>query len=72
LLDVCVLKDILKFDSLRIENEDWLLESIFELGSQYFELFGSVRFEYLNSSSIDLFFENVCFEDIDSLIWHQL
>jgi hypothetical protein len=71
-LDVCVLKDILKSDSLKIENEDWLLKLIVEFGSKYFELFGSVRFEYLNCSSIDLFFENVCFEDIDSNIWDQL
>jgi hypothetical protein len=57
---------------LQIENEDWLLKLIIGLGSSYFELLGSVRFEYLNSSSIGLFFELVCFEDIDSGIWHQL
>jgi hypothetical protein len=72
IIDVCVLKDILSSDSLRISNEDWLLRMIFELGSKYFSLFGSIRFEYLSSSSIDFFFENISFEDIDSDIWHQL
>jgi hypothetical protein len=71
-LNVCVLKDILSLDTLQITNEDWLLELIVKLGSKYFELLGSVRFEYLSCSSIDLFFENVDFVDIDSGIWHQL
>jgi hypothetical protein len=71
-LDVCVLENILSFDSLRIENEDWLLKLIVELGSKCFEMLGSVRFEYLSPSSIDLFFKNVRFEDINSDIWHQL
>jgi hypothetical protein len=72
LLDICVLKAILNLESLKIENEDWLLKLIIELGSTYFELFGSVRFEYLSCSSIDLFFEHIHFEDIDWNILHQL
>jgi hypothetical protein len=72
LLDICVLKNILNLDSLRIANEDWLLQMILELGSSYFELLGSVRFEYLKCSSIDLFFSHICFEDLDCGIWHQL
>jgi hypothetical protein len=52
-LDVWILKVILNLDSLRIESEDWLLGFIFELGSEYFEIVGSVRFEYLSFASID-------------------
>jgi hypothetical protein len=71
-IEMCILKDILKMKSLRIENEDWLLEFIFELGDKYLELIGFVRFEYLSLSSIDLFFERINFEDLNSDIWHQL
>jgi hypothetical protein len=72
LLDVCALKDILNSDSLQIVDEDWLLKLSIELGLKCLELLGSVRFEYLGSSSIDLFFEHICFENIDPGIWHQL
>jgi hypothetical protein len=71
-LDVEILKDILRSDSLRILNEDSLLLFILNLGSSYSELIGFVRFEYLNPSSIDLFFEHTAFEDLTLDIWHQL
>jgi hypothetical protein len=71
-LDICHLKDILGSNSLRIPNEDWLFEHVMKLGSSSFELFGSIRFEYLSASSIDLFFKHFCFENIDSGIWDQL
>jgi hypothetical protein len=71
-IEIDVLSSILGLESLRISNEDWLLAFIIELGPLYFELLGSVRFEYLNSSSIDLFFKHIEIEDIDSTIWTQL
>jgi hypothetical protein len=71
-LDFNILKDILHSDSFRIVNEDWLLQFLFDLGSSYSELIGSVRFEYLSSSSIDFFFEHMNFSELTSEIWHQL
>jgi hypothetical protein len=55
-----------------IENEDSLFEIVVGLDRDYIELIGSIRFEYLSSSSIDLFFDRIKIEDIDSVIWHQL
>jgi hypothetical protein len=72
LLDFKILKNILHSDSLRILNEDWLLQFLFDLGSSYSELIGSVRFEYLSCLSIDLFFEKIKFEELTKEIWDQL
>jgi hypothetical protein len=66
------MKDILRLNSLRIENEDWLFELIFNLGPSYSKLLAEVRFELLSQNSIDFFFEHFCFEDLDSEIWHQI
>jgi hypothetical protein len=71
-LDDGLLKDIFGLSSLRIQNEDWLFEKIFNLGPSYLKLLGKVRFEFLSQSSIDFFFEHFCFEDMDSDIWHQI
>jgi hypothetical protein len=71
-LEFNILKDILQSNSLRILNEDWLLQFIFGIGSSYSELIGSIRFEYLSCSSIDLFFEHTNIEDVTDEIWHQL
>jgi hypothetical protein len=67
-----LIKDILRLKSLRIENEDWLIELIFNLGPSYSKLLGEVRFEFLTQNSIDFFFENFCIENLDSDIWHQI
>jgi hypothetical protein len=53
-LDLDLVTDILQSDSLRIPSEDWLLDFVFELGPHFRGLIGSIRFEYLNPSSIDL------------------
>jgi hypothetical protein len=71
-IEIPILKNILRSDSLLIDNEDSLIELILGLGPNYFELIGSIRFEYLSSSSIDLFFDQISFEDINADIWHQL
>jgi hypothetical protein len=71
-LDLMTMSTILQSDSLRILNEDWLLEFILQLGADHLKLLGDVRFEYLSLASIDLFFEQIHPTDVDDRIWHQL
>jgi hypothetical protein len=71
-LDIVILKDILCSDSLQILNDLGLLQLIYDLGSLSSELIGSVRFEYLSPSSIDLFFEQITVERLTEVMWHQL
>jgi hypothetical protein len=71
-LEIDILKTILHSDSLRILNEDWLFQFLFDLGSSHSELIGSVRFEYLSPSSIDFFFEHTNVSELTSEIWAQL
>jgi hypothetical protein len=71
-VEIELMKDILSQDTLQILNEDWLLEKILHHDPIYFELIGCVQFKYLTTSSIDLFFNHVRFEDINHDIWHQL
>jgi hypothetical protein len=46
-IDIETMKDILGMESLCISNEDDLFSLIIGLGKSYYELLGSVRFEYL-------------------------
>jgi hypothetical protein len=71
-LDICLLKDILGSESLRISNENWLFEFVMKLGSAYLNCFDQFDFEDLSGSSIDSFFERAGFENIDPGIWDQL
>jgi hypothetical protein len=71
-VEIGALSEILGSESLRIPNEDWLLEMIFTLGPRYSMLLREVRFEYLSPSSIDWFFERVCFDSLDSVVWERL
>jgi hypothetical protein len=71
-IDDGLMKDILNLNPLRIENEDWLIKLIFNLGHSYSKLLGEVRFELLTQNSIDFFFEHFCFEEVVSDICHQI
>jgi hypothetical protein len=71
-LELDIMHDILRLDSFQIETEDYLLKFVIELGPSYSELIGDVRFEYLSSSSIDLFFEHIQLNEVDEGIWQQL
>jgi hypothetical protein len=67
-----VMIDILRSDSLRILNEDWLFELIVGLGPSYSGLIGEVKFEFLSTSSIDFFFEHFGLDQLDDHIWRQI
>jgi hypothetical protein len=71
-LDIEILIDILRSESMRIPNEDWLLEFIFKFGRSHSQLIGEVRFEYLSPTSIDLFFERISIDELTDRIWQQL
>jgi hypothetical protein len=71
-LEINAIKDILSSNSLRIENEDWLFKFIVDLGPLYSRLFGCVRFEYLSTTSIDHFFENFGFDEMNDEILEQM
>jgi hypothetical protein len=66
------MKDLLNLNLFRIEKEDWLIEFIFDSRLSDSKLPGEVRFDFLTQNSIDFFFENFCFENMDSDIWHQI
>jgi hypothetical protein len=71
-MDVGVIETILQRDSLRVPNEDWLLSLIFELGSQHHGLIRYIRFEFLNSESIDFFFDTMSIDELDYEIWERM
>jgi hypothetical protein len=71
-LEVSVLSDILRSESLRIPNEDWLLEFVVDLGDRHFGLLGDVRIEYLSRSGIDVFFGRISHQSLDDRLWQQL
>jgi hypothetical protein len=71
-LEIGVLIEIFRCKSLRIPSEDWLLELIFALYPRSSALLGEVRFEYLSPSSIDLFFERVSIDELNSAVWDRL
>jgi hypothetical protein len=71
-IEIDIMHDILRLDSLQIETEDWLLNFVIELGPSYSELIGDVRFEYLSPSSINCFFEHIQIHELNQGIWQQL
>jgi hypothetical protein len=71
-IDIGIMSDIMRVESLQIPSEDWLLVFVFELGPKYFGLVGEICFEYLSSSSIDLLSERISFDQMDDRIWRQI
>jgi hypothetical protein len=67
-----LLEIVLESVSLRIETEDWLLELICGLGSEYDFLIRYVRCEFLSPAGIDKFIETVDVERIDSVLWASI
>jgi hypothetical protein len=71
-LEVSVLSDILRSESIRIPSEDSLLEFVLDLGDRHSGLLGDVRFEYLSRSGIDVFFGRISHNSLDDRLWQQL
>lgn len=69
------LHSIISSDSLRITNEDSLLDFVVEKYKKdhsYSTLFSDIFFENLSEKSIDKFIQNFCIDDIDSEIWRSI
>jgi hypothetical protein len=71
-IEVVLVSNILKSESIRIPSEDWLLNFVLELGGLYSTLLGDIRFEYLSPSSIDILFKHISPHSIDDRLWYQL
>jgi hypothetical protein len=71
-LEVSVLSDILRSESIRIPSEDWLLEFVVDLGDRHSGLLEDVRVEYLSGSGIDVFFGRISHNSLDDRLWQQL
>jgi hypothetical protein len=76
-LNCNLLSRLLKHQSLRLRNEDWLYETILSAtkrNCEYSILFEDIRYEYLSKSSIESFIDFIC-ESFDTLtvsIWQSL
>jgi hypothetical protein len=66
------LKKIVQSNELRIFSEDWLLDLILELGTDYFDLLGCVHTEYLSQGGISRLLESISREQIDDNLWESL
>jgi hypothetical protein len=69
-LDVTIIDEIIRSDSLRIDHEDFLLDLLFSLGHS--TLFGRVQCIFLSISGIDRLLEWISGHSIDSLLWSSL
>jgi hypothetical protein len=66
------LERLLQSGDLRIENEDWLVDLIHELGDDYRRLLNEVKSEYLIAESLSTFFDHVNYWEITDEIWTSL
>jgi hypothetical protein len=61
--------DILSSENLRLESEDWLLNTIISLGSDYVLLLNFVRMEFLSDEGLCAFFDHYGYCDVSENIW---
>jgi hypothetical protein len=66
------LENVISQDSLRLLNEDSLLEFISDLGRDFFDLMRYIECQYLSAKSMDGFLEMVSYRSIDSIVWSSL
>jgi hypothetical protein len=72
-MSVSLLLEILKHDSLIIENEDWLFDIVLPLilkNKDYCSLLELIGFEYLSKSSIESFID-IQFGKIFEIVFQQ-
>jgi hypothetical protein len=60
---------ILSSNSLRIIDEDWLLNVLLEISVDHSFLFNHLRLEYLNSESINRFYDSIDYLHLTDNIW---
>jgi hypothetical protein len=68
-LGVEELEEILGSEELRIESEDWLLDLIFELGTDYRVLLHYVKSDFLSSEGLSKFLDELNYEELNGEIW---
>jgi hypothetical protein len=66
------LEDIFQNEKLCLESEDTLFDFLVELESDYLNLIGYVRLEFLNPESIDRFFKTISYSDVDERLWTNI
>jgi hypothetical protein len=71
-LGLSTLDDILSSDSLRLESEDKLVRTLFDLGRDYAALFQHVRFEFLSPRGLADFAEHFDYAALTREIWEHL
>jgi hypothetical protein len=72
LLDITTLLNIFSSDELRIESEDWLMETIISLGSGYSRLLDCVQIEFLSEKGISRFTSSFGYCDVSETVWQSL
>jgi hypothetical protein len=72
LLEIDTLRTIISSESLRIENQDWLLWVLIELGDEYSTLFDGIRFEYLSEDGISFSVEHFQYDQMTETLWQGI
>jgi hypothetical protein len=71
-IDRRMLHEILSSEKLKLETEDELLRMLIDLGSDYFDFWCYIEVSCLSDDGIDLFVENVRFDDLTESIWLKI
>ena len=71
-----ILEKIFSNPNLKIEDEDFLFNLIFEIiqnkGEKYIPLLGTIMFQYLSQDSLIKFINNISLNNITTLIWNSI
>lgn len=67
-----ILDNLLSSPSLRIENEDMLLQTLMKLGFEYYEFWKYIQISFLSSDGISQFVDSLPFSELTSDIWLQI
>jgi hypothetical protein len=71
-LSINTLDSILSSDSLRIVNEDWFLNVLFEINVDHSFLFCHLRLEFLSSDSISRLCDSIDYTELTEDIWRSI
>jgi hypothetical protein len=67
-----ILHEILSSRELKLKNEDELLKTLIQLGSDYFEYWCYIEVNFLSDEGIVLFVDNIRFDDLTESIWDKI
>jgi hypothetical protein len=66
------LHGLLSSTSLAIESEDVLLQTLIDLGSDYFEFWCYLEISFLSDEGISRFVDSLRFDDLNATIWSKI